>query len=77
MTLTAGGIIGRSPETLTIQERSELAGQWIALEFYSPETLPLRTIEAAGGSPAACAELLRQRGLDPAKFEYSMIKPAF
>ena len=77
MTETASGVLGRSPETLSIQERTELAGQWIALEVYSPATLPLRLIAAIGDSPAACAAMLQARGLDPSNFEFSLIKPAF
>jgi len=77
MTVSASAVIGRSPETLNIQERRELAGQWIAIEIYSPATLPLRLISAIGDSPEACAATLQGQGLDPAKFEFSLIKPAF
>lgn len=68
---------GRHPDTLTIEERRQYAGKWIALEMYSPETLPLREIAAVGDSPADCAAQLQARGLDPTKFEYTPIKPAF
>ena len=77
MNVSASGVLGRSPETLSIKERTELAGQWIAIEIYSPATLPLRLISAIGDSPAACAAMLQSRGLDPAKFEFSLIKRAF
>ncbi len=70
-------LLGRSPETLSIQERRQFAGQWIALEIYSPETLPLREIAAVGPTPAECATQLRARSLDPSGFEYTLIKPAF
>jgi hypothetical protein len=73
----ANAVIGRSPETLSIPERMALAGQWIAIEIYSPETLPLRLIAAIGSSAAGCASKLTSQGLDATRFEYSMIKPAY
>ncbi len=69
--------LGRSPETLTIEERRQLAGQWIALPLYSPDTLPLRLIEAIGASPADCATQLAARGRDASGFEYQLLRPAF
>jgi hypothetical protein len=62
--------IGRPLDALSLAERWRIAGSWVALELYSPRTLPLRLIEAIGPSPQACAEQLRERGLDPAKFEF-------
>jgi len=69
-------LIGRSPDSLTIQERAALAGQWIALEIYSPVTLPLRLIAASGPTVADCVRSLQERALDPAQYEYCMIQPA-
>jgi hypothetical protein len=69
--------IGRNPDDLTLQERASLAGQWIALEIYTPDALPLRRIEAIGDSVAECVRMLKQRGLDPQKFEYSRLKSAY
>jgi len=65
--------IGRSPERLTLEERLQLMGKYIALEFYSPETLPLRRIEAIGDSLDECVRMLRARGLDPAQFEFTRL----
>lgn len=62
--------IGREPERLTLVERNGLTGKWIALELYSPETLPLRRIAAVGDSVADCIRRLAERGLDPKKFEF-------
>src|ERR1017187_10627202 len=42
--------LGRNPDRLTLVERTALAGKMIALEVYSPATLPLRRIEAIGDS---------------------------
>ena len=68
---------GRSPEDLSLEERRALAGSWIALELYSPQTVPLKQIRAIAGSVAECAAALRREGLDPAKFEYTMLKQPY
>jgi hypothetical protein len=69
--------IGRNPDDLTLEQRASLAGKWIALEIYTPDALPLRRIEAIGDSVAECVRVLKQRGLDPLKFEYSRLKSAY
>ena len=69
--------IGRNPDDLSLQERADLAGKWIALEIYTPDALPLRRIEAIGDSVAECVRVLKRRGLDPMKFEYSRLKSAY
>ena len=65
--------IGRAPEALSLEERLALAGKHIALEIYSPETIPLRRIEAIGDSVDACIAMLQARGLDPMNFEFSRL----
>ena len=65
--------IGHAPEDLTLEERLALTGKLIALEIYSPATLPLRRIEAIGDSVAECVTQLRTRGLDPENFEFSRL----
>ena len=67
--------IGRSPDRLTLEERAALTGKFIALEIYSPKTLPLRRIEAIGGSIGECIHVLKERGLDPSHFEYTRLAP--
>jgi len=62
--------LGRSPEQLSLEERARLARMSVALEIYTPETLPLRRIEAIGNSVEDCARMLQARGLDPRRFEY-------
>ena len=69
--------LGRSPEQLTLRERTRLAGQWIALEIYTPDALPFRRIEAIGDSIGSCVRMLKTRGLDPARFEFSLLQPPF
>lgn len=69
--------IGRNPDQLSLEERAELTGKYVALEIYTPESLPLRRIEAIGSSVAECVRMLKSRGLDPAKFEFSLLKGAY
>jgi hypothetical protein len=69
--------IGRSPERLTLEERDRLTGKWVAMEIYSPETLPLRRIEAIGDSIEDCVRMLVRRGLDPKRFEFSLLEPPY
>jgi len=69
--------IGRAPEDLSLEERLALAGKFIALEIYSPETLPFRRIEAIGDSVDACVRMLQARGLDPLRFEFSRLRPPY
>jgi len=69
--------IGHSPDDLTLEERLALTGKTIALEIYSPDTLPLRRIEAIGDSVGECLGQLRARGLDSANFEFSRLGPPY
>ena len=70
-------ILGRAPERLTLEEMHALAGKFIALEIYSPDTLPARRIEALGDTVDDCIRQLGERGLDPKRFEFTRLKPAF
>ena len=70
-------VVGRSPDQLTLEERHALAGRWIALQIYSPQTTPLRRIEALGSSVGECIAMLRARGLDPFQFEFSPLRPPY
>jgi hypothetical protein len=69
--------IGRSPDSLTLDERLAWVGQYVAMEIYTPEQLPLRRIEAIGDSLDACLQMLRERGLDPRAFEFTRIAPPY
>ena len=73
-TMNTDKVLGKAPERLTFEEQDALSGKFIALEIYTPQTLPLRRIEAAGETPAACLAQLAARGLDPAKFELQLYK---
>jgi hypothetical protein len=68
-------VIGRAPERLTLEERRQLAGWWVAYEVYTPQTLPLKRIEAVGRDVPACIMQLQSRGLDPLQFEFELFQP--
>jgi hypothetical protein len=70
-------LVGRYPERLSIQELTVFEGYVVALEIYTPETLPLRRIEAAGETAEDCMAQLAARGLDPRHFEYTMLKAPY
>ena len=70
-------LIGRLIDSLSILERRQAAGQFAALEIYTPQTLPVRRIEAIGGSAQECVRQLAGRGLDPSHFEFVLIRPAY
>ncbi len=69
--------IGRGPEQLSLAERLELAGKYVAFEIYTPEALPLRRIEAIGDSIEECVRMLKSRGLDPRLFEFTRLTPPY
>lgn len=69
--------MGRAPDQLSIEDRTELTGKYVAQEIYSPESLPLRRIEAIGDSLEDCMRMLKSRGLNPMEFEYTRITPAY
>ena len=72
-----GFAVGKPLDSLALSERVLLTGKWIALEIYTPETLPLRVIEAVGESARDCALALRGRGVDPLRFEFLLLPPAY
>jgi hypothetical protein len=69
-----GKLIGLSPERLSVKQAAALAGYVMALEVYTPETVPLRRIEAVAETAEGCMAELAARGLDPRRFEYVMLK---
>ena len=69
--------IGRPLDSLSLAERWRVAGSWVALELYTPQTVPLRIIEAIGPSPRVCAEQLRERGLNPTHYEFLACAPPY
>jgi len=69
--------IGRAPEELELGERLAWTGKWIALEVYTPATLPLRRIQAIGDSVAECIRQLETQSLDPERFEFSVLQKPY
>ena len=67
----AAKLIGKPLDGLSLADRWKFSGIWVALEIYTPQTMPLRMIEAVGGSAAECIQQLTSRGLDPARFEFT------
>lgn len=52
MTSGVEGIVGLSPEELSLAQRKEAEGLWAAFRIYDPVSLPLRKIEAVGKTAA-------------------------
>jgi len=84
----AAGLIGRAVEDLNLSERWKHMNQWIAFRIYHPPKkvthdgieyvdVRLRRIEAAGDSMEECLSQLRSRNLDPAEFEFTILKPPY
>jgi hypothetical protein len=71
--VNADRLLGRPLDSLTLKERWELAGTWVALPLYQPDKAPLRFIDAVGHSVRECRDKLQKRGLDPAGFEFCPI----
>ncbi len=80
--------IGKAPDDLTLPERAALAGQYIALEIYTPTVMGdsggkpeiavrLRRIEAIGNSVEDCIRQLKTAGVDPGAYEFTRLKPPF
>ena len=69
--------LGQSPERLSVGQLTALAGYVIAVELYTPETAPVRTIEAIAETAEECVAELAARGLDPKRFEYTMLKAPY
>lgn len=78
-------LIGRFPEDLSIAERNEHAGKWIAVERYVPTALReekgkpeidlrQRQIQAFGATVVECIHQLQQAGLDPRTFEFTQLR---
>ncbi len=66
--------MGREIDRLTLAEQIVLAGNWVGLEIYTPDTLPVRTIAVVGSSVADCIRQLTARKQDPRRFEFRPFK---
>lgn len=75
--LTPSSYIGKALERFSLRELRELHGYWLAFERYTPETLPLKRIEAMGPTLNACVQMLVERGLDPANYDFEIYQARF
>jgi len=85
----AAGLIGRRVEELSLPERLEYANKWVAFRIYVPTTemvvrdgkpaidLHSRRVEAAGDSVQELVAQLRGKNLDPAEFEFTILKQPY
>jgi hypothetical protein len=84
----ATGLVGRRVDELSLPERMKYANQWMAFRMYSPPgkvtrdgmefvDVRIRKVEAAGNSVEDCIEQLRRQNLDPAEFEFTILKPPY
>lgn len=64
----------RNPDELSLRERRAVAGQWAALERYTPENLALRRIAALAADATECRRQLRAAGKDPARYEFVLMR---
>jgi hypothetical protein len=82
------GLVGRRVDDLSLPERLEYANQWIALKKYTPTKkiseggmeypdVRLRKVEASGSNAQACIAQLKSRNLDPAEYEFTILKPPY
>ncbi len=82
-------LLGRNVDQLSLAERLEYANQWVARRQYKPTKeksgeegaeyvdVRIQNVEAAGSSSAECIAQLRSRNLDPAEFEFTILKPPY
>ena len=82
-------LIGRRAEELSLPERLQYANTWVAFRIYTPTTemviqdgqpaidLRSRRIEAAGGSPQELLAQLQSQKLDPAEYEFTILKQPY
>ncbi len=65
--------LGLSADALPLKDRLALTGKLVAYEVYTPDTVPLRLMEAIGSSVEECVSILKARGLDPRQFEFTRL----
>ena len=83
------GLIGRRVEELSLSERLAYANKWVAFRMYIPTTemvvqdgkqaidLHSRRVEAAGDSVQDLVAQLRRKNLDPAEYEFTILKQPY
>ena len=83
------GLVGRRVEELSLPERLRYANKWMAFRIYTPtqekvvrdgvEMLDVRQrrVEAAGDSVEELVAQLRRKNLDPAEYEFTILKQPY
>jgi hypothetical protein len=82
------GLVGRRVDDLSLNERLQYANQWVALKKYRPTKkiaeggvefpeVRLRCVEASGSNAQACITQLKSRNLDPAEYEFTILKQPY
>ena len=85
---TPTGLVGRAVEELDLNERWKFTNAWVAFRIYAPPgkvtrdgvefvDVRQRKIEASGKSIEECITQLRSRNLDPAEYEFTVLKPPY
>ncbi|MBI2815777.1 MAG: hypothetical protein HYX72_02440 [Acidobacteria bacterium] len=81
-------LVGRAVEDLNLTERFKHTNKWVAFRIYTPPekvtrdgieyvNVRHRRIEAAGSSIEECVSQLRSRDLNPAEYEFTILKPPY
>ena len=84
------GLIGRRVEELSLSERLQYANKWVAFRIYTPTTekvmhddgveyvdVRLRRVEAAGDNVQDLVAQLRRKNLNPAEYEFTILKQPY
>jgi hypothetical protein len=83
------GLIGRRVGELSLPERLKYTNKWVAFRIYTPTTEKppgdvvamlderVRKVEAAGDSAQELVSQLRRKSLDPADYEFTILKPPY
>ena len=85
---TSTKLVGRAVEDLDLNERWKFTNEWVAFRIYAPPgkvtldgiefvDVRQRKIEAAGKTIEECVAQLRGRNLDPAEYEFTILKPPY
>ena len=84
-----GGLIGRRVEELSLPERLQYANKWVAFRIYTPTQekvvrdgvemldVRLKRVEAAGDSVQDLVAQLQRKNLDPADYEFTILKQPY
>ena len=81
-------LVGRAVEDLNLSERWKHTNKWVAFRIYAPTgkvtrdgvefvDVRQRKIEAVGKTIEECVAQLRGRNLDPAEYEFTVLKPPY